>query len=87
MNEKSKKKILELLKNSTSKEKNNVMNDIYSLPERYHDEFIQEVLVDEMSLIAFSKIYSYFLDEIWNELTIKEKENMNNNLFIIIKGL
>lgn len=87
MNEKSKKKILELLKNSTSKEKNNVMNDIYSLPERYHDEFIQEVLVDEMSLIAFSKIYSYFLDEIWNELTIKEKENMNNHLFIIIKGL
>lgn len=86
MEEKSKEKILKLLKNSTAKEKNNIMDDIYSLPERYHDEFIQEVLVDEMSLIAFSKIYSYFLDAIWSELTIKEKENMNNKFFIIIEG-
>lgn len=76
MNNQSIKKITKLLKKTTDKEYNNIMDDINSLPKRYQDEFIQEVLVDEMSIIAFTKVFAYYLDDIWEELTIKEKQRI-----------
>lgn len=64
-------------------DKEEIMNDINMLPNRFIDEFIGDVLVDEASLISFNKVYSYYLDEIWNELNDKEKNHFEEKFLII----
>lgn len=78
-----KEKELDKLLDKLNLNKNSIKNDIKLLPKRYQKEFIEDVLVDENSLITFNKVYSYYLDEIWEELTIKEKNKMEKDIFII----
>lgn len=60
-----------------------VENCLKLLPERYHDEFIGEVLVDKESIKSLNKVFEYYIQEIYNELTHKEQEVFEQEYFII----
>ena len=53
------------------------------LPRRYHEEFIGEVIVDENSILSFNKVFGYYLDDIWEELSDEEIEKIKDVYFII----
>lgn len=63
-------------------DKNKILSDINSLPKRYHEEFIDEVLVDKYSILCFNKVYEYYITDIWNELNTEEKSNLDFLLII-----
>lgn len=44
------------------------------LPKRYHEEFIEDVLVDQVSITSIRKVHEYYINDIFNEFTEKEKE-------------
>ena len=44
------------------------------LPQRYHKEFINDVLVDQYSIINIRKVHEYYINDILNELTEEEKK-------------
>jgi hypothetical protein len=46
------------------------------LPTRFHDEFINEVIIDEASIKSIKKVFEYYLAEILDELTQKEKDKI-----------
>lgn len=60
-----------------------VENCLKLLPERYHDEFIGEVLVDKASIQSLRKVFEYYLQDIWSELSHEEKEIFEEEFFII----
>ena len=60
-----------------------VENCLKLLPERYHDEFIGEVLVDKESIKSLKKVFEYYVQEIYNELTHEEQEVFEQESFII----
>ena len=60
-----------------------VENCLKLLPERYHDEFIGDILVDAESIKSLRKVFEYYLQNIYNELNDKEKEKIEKEYFII----
>lgn len=60
-----------------------VENCLKLLPERYHDEFIGDVLVDKESIKSLRKVFDYYLSDIWSELSHEEKELIEEECFII----
>lgn len=60
-----------------------VENCLKLLPERYHDEFIGDVLVDGESIKFLRKVFEYYVQDIYNELSHKEKEKFEEEYFII----
>lgn len=60
-----------------------VENCLKLLPERYHDEFIGDVLVDAESIKSLRKVFEYYLQNIYDELNHKEKEKIEKEYFII----
>lgn len=60
-----------------------VENCLKLLPERYHDEFIGEVLIDKESINSLRKVFEYYLQDIYDELSNKEKEKIEEEFFII----
>ena len=60
--------------NITEYEINKLKDALTELPKRYHEEFINDVLVDSESIRGIRKVYSYYIDEIFPELSEKEKE-------------
>lgn len=60
-----------------------VENCLKLLPERYHDEFIGDVLVDKESIKSLRKVFEYYLQDIWSELSHDEKEKFEQEFFII----
>ena len=50
-----------------------VENCLKMLPSRYHDEFVNDVIVDEHSISNLRKVFTYYIEEIWSELTDEEK--------------
>lgn len=60
-----------------------VENCLKLLPERYHDEFIGDVLVDKESIKSLKKVFEYYLQDIWDELNHDEKEKFEQEYFII----
>ena len=53
------------------------------LPSRYHNEFLDEVIVDEVSIKYFRKIAEMFLAEIFEELSQQEKDIIGEKYIII----
>ena len=53
------------------------------LPVRYHDEFIGDVLVDKESVKSLNKVFQYYLQDIFPELTSSEKEKIREEYMII----
>jgi hypothetical protein len=49
------------------------LKELDCLPERFHDEFIGDVIVDEVSLKSFRKVVEYYYADIYDELTDDEK--------------
>ena len=60
-----------------------ILDDIKMLPDRYVDEFVGDVLVDKVSITSFNKVFSYYVDEIWEELTDDEKIPFEEKFLII----
>ena len=60
-----------------------VENCLKLLPERYHDEFIGDVLVDGESIKSLKKVFEYYIQDIYNELSHEEKEKFEEEYFII----
>lgn len=60
-----------------------VENCLKLLPERYHDEFIGDVLVDAESIKSLRKVFEYYLQNIYDELNHEEKEKIEKEYFII----
>lgn len=60
-----------------------VENCLKLLPERYHDEFVGEVLVDGESIRSLRKVFEYYLQDIYNELNKEEKEKVEQTMIII----
>ena len=60
-----------------------VENCLKLLPERYHDEFIGDVLVDGESIKSLRKVFEYYVQDIYNELSHEEKEKFEEEYFII----
>ena len=60
-----------------------VENCLKLLPERYHDEFIGDVLVDAESIKSLRKVFEYYLQNIYDELNNEEKEKIEKEYFII----
>lgn len=60
-----------------------ILADIKMLPERYVDEFVGDVLVGEVSITSFNKVFSYYVDDIWEELTDEEKIPFEEKFLII----
>ena len=60
-----------------------VENCLKLLPERYHDEFVGEVLVDGESIKSLRKVFEYYLQNIYNELTHDEQEKIEEEFFIV----
>ena len=60
-----------------------VENCLKLLPERYHDEFIGDVLVDGESIKSLRKVFEYYIQNIYNELSHEEKEKFEEEYFII----
>lgn len=60
-----------------------VENCLKLLPERYHDEFIGDVLVDKESIKSLRKVFDYYLSDIWSELNHEEKELIAEECFMI----
>lgn len=60
-----------------------VENCLKLLPERYHDEFVGDVLVDGESIKSLRKVFEYYLQNIYNELSHEEKEAIEKEFFII----
>lgn len=58
---------------------NEILED---LPKRFHQEFIEDVLIIDNNMCAndIRKIYEYYLADILDELTQEEKNNMFVNL-------
>ena len=61
-----------------------VENCLNLIPERYHDEFVGEVLVDGESIKSLRKVFEYYLQDIYNELTHDEQEKIEEE-FLIVK--
>lgn len=53
------------------------------IPTRYHKEFLNDVIVDEQSIKYIRKVTEYYLAEIFDELTSKEKEIIGRKMIII----
>ena len=64
-------------------DKEKIMNDINMLPNRFINEFIGDVLVDEASLTSFNKVFSYYIADIWEDLTNEEKIPFEKKFLII----
>lgn len=47
---------------------------IQLLPERFHEEFVIDVLVDWASIKNLQKVFTYYIENIIDELTEKELE-------------
>ena len=60
-----------------------VENCLKLLPERYHDEFIEDVLVDGESIKSLKKVFEYYVQDIYDELSHEEKEKFEQEYFII----
>lgn len=60
-----------------------VENCLKLLPERYHDEFVGEVLVDGESIKSLREVFEYYLQDIYNELTHDEQEKIEEEFFIV----
>lgn len=60
-----------------------VENCLRLLPERYHDEFVGYVLVDGESIKSLRKVFEYYLQDIYNELTRDEQEKIEEEFFVI----
>ena len=60
-----------------------IMESIKMLPERFVDEFVGDVLVGEESLNSFNKVFTYYLADIWDELTEEEKIPFEEKFLII----
>lgn len=60
-----------------------VENCLKLLPERYHNEFVGEVLVDGESIRSLRKVFEYYLQDIYNELNKEEKEKIEQTMIII----
>lgn len=60
-----------------------VENCLELLPERYHDEFVGDVLVDGESIKSLRKVFEYYLQDIYNELTRDEQERIEEEFFVI----
>ena len=60
-----------------------VENCLKLLPERYHDEFVGDVLIDGESIKSLRKVFAYYLQDIYNELNHEEKEKIEKEFFII----
>ena len=58
---------------------NEILEDV---PKRFHQEFIEDVLIIDNNMCAndIRKIYEYYLEDILDELTQEEKNNMFVNL-------
>lgn len=70
----------------TEYEINKLKDALTELPKRYHEEFINDVLVDPESIRGIRKVYGYYIDEIFPELSEKEKEPYYEKyLFISLK--
>lgn len=53
------------------------------IPTRYHEEFLNDVIVDEQSIKYIRKVTEYYLAEIYDELTSEEKEIISKKMIII----
>ena len=60
-----------------------VENCLKLLPKRYHDEFIGDVLVDGESIRSLKKVFEYYIQEIYHELSREEREVFEQEYFII----
>lgn len=60
-----------------------VENCLKILPERYHDEFISDVLVDGESIKSLRKVFEYYIQDIYHELSHEEREVFEQEYFII----
>lgn len=60
-----------------------IENCLKLLPKRYHEEFTKEVIVDQTSLDYLSDVFEYYLADIFNELSEKEKEPIYKEFLII----
>ena len=60
-----------------------VENCLKLLPKRYHDEFIGDVLVDGESIRSLKKVFEYYIQEIYHELSHEEREVFEQEYFII----
>lgn len=60
-----------------------VENCLKLLPTRYHNEFVTDVIVDENSILNLRKVFTYYIEEIWNELNDDEKEVFEEHFFFI----
>lgn len=68
-----KKEFFKLVNGLPEDERNYILNELECLPERFHDEFIGDVIVDEVSLKSFRKVVEYYYADIHDELTDDEK--------------
>lgn len=53
------------------------------LPERYHEEFLNDVIVDYESIRSLRKVFSYYLADIYNELSTDEQERIEEKMLVI----
>lgn len=63
--------------------KEDIKKQMNLLPKRFHEEFIEDVIVDEVSIECFRKVYTYYINEIWNELTENEREMYREHYLFI----
>lgn len=52
---------------------NELEKKIKELPKRFHNEFVNEVIVDQYSITSINDVYNYYISDIFEELTQKEK--------------
>ena len=77
----TKQQLNDMLKNRENKKW--IKEQIEMLPGRFRQEFIEDVIVDEASLDSFRKVYTYYVAEIWSELTDNEKEAYSKEYILI----
>lgn len=61
----------------------NVERCLELLPERYHDEFVGDVLVDKASITRLDKVFEYYIQDIIDELSVDELEKLQEDMIII----
>lgn len=54
----------------------NIKDYLKMLPVRFHDEFMNEVVVDKKDTKGLRKAFEYYLEDILDELTQEEKDNI-----------
>ena len=65
-----------ILDEQTNEQHDLILKQLNTIPLRFQQEFIEDVIVDKYSIMSFNKCVNYFLEDIYSELSEKERNQM-----------